>query len=59
MGDQTLVAEARRIGYRLDPHAVTDRARRAESDRRVTIRPAPDTMTCLGGLLPARQGVAC
>ncbi len=59
MGDRTVAVEARRIGYRLDPHAVTDRARRAESERRVTLRPAPDTMSLLSGLLPAKQGVAC
>ena len=58
LGDQSAAAEARRIAYRLDPHAVTDRARRAVSDRRVTIRPAPDTMTLVTGLLPAAQGVA-
>ncbi len=58
LGDAALVAEARRIGYRLDPHAVTDRAARAHADRRVTLRPAPDTMAVLSGLLPAAQGVA-
>lgn len=58
LGDRAVAVEARRIGYRLDPHAVTDRARKAESERRVTLRPAPDTMSLLSGLLPARQGVA-
>ena len=58
MGDRAVASEARRIAYRLDPHAVTDRARKAESDRRVTLRPAPDTMAWLGALLPAAQGVA-
>ena len=58
MGDRAIAAEARRVGYRLDPHAVTDRARKAASDRRVTLRPAPDTMSWLGALLPAAQGVA-
>lgn len=58
LGDAALVAEARRIGYRLDPHAVADRAARAHADRRVTLRPAPDTMAVLSGLLPATQGVA-
>ena len=58
LGDREAAAEARRIGYRLDPHALTNRAARAHSERRVTLRPAPDTMACLSGLLPAVQGVA-
>ncbi len=58
LGDKTTAAEARRAGYRLDPHAVTNRARSAAADRRVSLRPAPDTMTWLGALLPATQGVA-
>lgn len=58
MGDRTIAAEARRIAYRLDPHAVTRRAARAASERRVTLRPAPDSMTWLKTLLPAQQGVA-
>ncbi len=58
LGDRETAAEARRIAYRLDPHAVTNRARTAETDRRVTLRPAPDTMSRLTGTLPAAQGVA-
>jgi hypothetical protein len=58
LGDRAIAAEARRIGYRLDPHAVTNRARKAAAERRVSLRPAPDTMTWLGALLPAAQGVA-
>jgi len=50
--------EARRISYRLDPHAFTRRAAQAESDRRVTVRPAPDTMALVTALLPVTQGVA-
>ncbi len=53
-----MAAEARRIGYRLDPHAVTRRAGRAASERRVTLRPAPDTMALLTALLPGQQAVA-
>jgi hypothetical protein len=59
MSDRALLAEAKRIAYRLDPHAVVDRARRAEKQRSVTLRPAPDTMSYLTGLLPVAQGVAC
>ena len=58
MGDAALAAAAKAIAYRLDPHAVVDRATRAERDRTVTIRPAPDTMTYLTALLPMAQGVS-
>ncbi len=58
LGDREVQTEARRIGYRLDPYAVTRRAAQAETDRRVTVRPAPDTMTFVTGLLPMKQGVA-
>ncbi len=58
MGDREIVTAARKLAYKLDPHAVVDRAARAEADRCVTIRPAPDTMTYLTGLLPVAQGVA-
>lgn len=42
----------------MDPESFTRRAAKAEKDRRVTLRPAPDTMTHLSGLLPVREGVA-
>ena len=58
LGDRQAANEARRIAYRLDPHSVMNRVRGAEQDRRVTIRPAPDTMTLVTGFLPAKQGVA-
>lgn len=58
MGDREVVGEARKLAYRLDPGSLVERRRRAESDRAVTIRPAPDTMTYLTGLLPVAQGVA-
>ncbi len=35
-----------------------ERSRRAQADRRVTLRPAPDTMAYLGALLPVAQAVA-
>lgn len=57
-GDRRLVAEARRVAYRLAPHSVVERARRAEGERCVTLRPAPDTMAYLTALLPVAQGVA-
>ncbi|MBN7552480.1 HNH endonuclease, partial [Mycobacteroides abscessus subsp. abscessus] len=52
LGDARLAAEAKRLAYRLDAQAVVRRARRAESERRVSLRPAPDTMTYLTALLP-------
>jgi hypothetical protein len=58
VGDARLAATARAIAYRLDPHAVMEQAARAEADRTVTIRPAPDTMTWLSALLPVAQGVS-
>jgi len=58
VGDAALVAAAKAIAYRLDPHAVVDRSARAAADRTVTIRPAPDTMTYITALLPVAQGVS-
>jgi hypothetical protein len=58
MGDARVAAAAKTIAYRLDPHAVVDRAAHAETDRTVTIRPAPETMTYLTALLPVAQGVS-
>ncbi|MCB0938332.1 MAG: DUF222 domain-containing protein [Mycobacterium sp.] len=58
LGDAELAAAAKAIAYRLDPHAVVDRAAKAENDRVVTIRPAPDTMTYVTALLPVAQGVS-
>jgi hypothetical protein len=57
-GDRQVEAETRKAAYRLDPAAAVERARRAESDRRVGLRPAPDTMCWLSALLPVAQGVA-
>lgn len=58
MGDARVVATARAIAYRLNAQAVVDRAAKAESERTVTIRPAPDTMTWVTALLPVAKGVA-
>ncbi len=57
-GDRRVADLARKIAYRLDPGAATRRNQKAENDRRVTIRPAPDTMSNVTGLLPVVQGVA-
>ncbi|MCA1780868.1 MAG: DUF222 domain-containing protein [Dermatophilaceae bacterium] len=58
LGDRRVEAEARGWACRLDPEAAVKRASKAHRDRRVTIRPAPDTMTYLTGLLPVCDGVA-
>ncbi len=57
-GDKRLISEARTRAYRLDPHAHVARSRKAEADRYVSIRPAPDTMTWVSALLPVKHGVA-
>ena len=57
MGDARITAAAKEIACRLDVQAVVDRAAKAESDRTVTIRPAPDTMTYVTALLPVAKGV--
>jgi hypothetical protein len=57
MGDARITAAAKEIAARLDVQAVVDRAAKAEADRTVTIRPAPDCMTQLTVLLPVAQGV--
>jgi hypothetical protein len=58
VGDRALVGRARSMAYRLDPQAAVRRVAKAESERRVTLRPAPDTMAVLTAPLPVAQGVA-
>jgi hypothetical protein len=48
-----------RLTYEADRAAYVARGRTARKDRRVGLRPAPDTMSVLSGLLPVEQGVAC
>ncbi|MBT8159996.1 HNH endonuclease [Arthrobacter sp. GN70] len=57
-GDRAVIAAARAAAYRRDPASVTRRAARAVTERHVSLRPAPDTMTYLTALLPVAQGVA-
>ncbi|WP_235835784.1 MULTISPECIES: DUF222 domain-containing protein [Arthrobacter] len=57
-GDRAVIAAARAAAYRRDPGSVTRRAARAVTERHVSLRPAPDTMTYLTALLPVAQGVA-
>jgi hypothetical protein len=56
-GDRRVELEARRLAYRLDPAGAAAKLRGAQSDRRVTVRPAPDTMARLTALLPVAHGV--
>ncbi|MEJ7832545.1 MAG: DUF222 domain-containing protein [Nocardioides sp.] len=58
LGDGELVAEAKRLAYKLDPQSFVERRRRAEADRRVTVGPSPDVMSHLSALLPVKDGVA-
>ena len=57
-GNKRIEADAKAIAYELDPHAVVERAVRAESERTVTSRPAPDNMAYVTALLPMAHGVA-
>jgi hypothetical protein len=59
VGSRKLAARARKAGYELDPVSVVRRAAKAENERYVSLRPAPDCMTWLTALLPVAQGVAC
>ena len=58
LGDRQVEARAKALACRLDAAAMAKRAARAHSERRVSLRPAPDTMTHLTALLPVAQGVA-
>ncbi|MGO4444188.1 DUF222 domain-containing protein [Mycobacterium sp. 2YAF39] len=58
LGDKRIEADAKAIAYELDPQAVVDKAVRAQSERTVTVRPAPDTMAYVTALLPMTQGVS-
>ena len=50
---------ARRLAYTADPAGAVKRARNARADRRVSLRPAPDTMAWFTALLPVEDGVRC
>ncbi|UKA51949.1 HNH endonuclease [Arthrobacter sp. FW305-123] len=57
-GDKAIIAAAKAAAYRRDPRSVAQRASHAATERTVSLRPAPDTMTYLTALLPVAQGVA-
>ena len=48
-----------KLAYEADRAGYVARGRTARTDRRVGLRPAPDTMSVLTGFLPVEQGVAC
>ena len=58
LGDARSRHAAAGIAGRLDPEAVLAKIRGAIADRRVSIRPAPDTMLRLSAVLPLASGMA-
>ncbi|MFC9762550.1 HNH endonuclease [Rhodococcus jostii] len=57
VGDRGLIARATALAMELDAAAVVARHRKAVSERRVTTRPAPDSMAYLSVLMPMEQAV--
>lgn len=57
-GDARTEREVRGWAQRLDAQGAADRAGKAATDRRVSIRPAPDCMTYVTALLPVKDGCA-
>jgi hypothetical protein len=57
MGLKQVAGACQAAAAQLDPAAVVKRRRRAEADRHVSLRPAPDSMTWLTALLPVTDGV--
>ncbi|WP_048631797.1 DUF222 domain-containing protein [Mycolicibacterium aurum] len=57
-GNNRVEAEAKKIAARLDVAAVVEHNTKAEQDRCVTIRPAPNTMAYVSLLLPVAQAVS-
>ena len=58
MSPRQVVHACQAEAARLDPASIVARRRKAETERRVSLRPAPDTMTWLTALLPVKDGVA-
>ncbi|PRZ29511.1 uncharacterized protein DUF222, partial [Antricoccus suffuscus] len=57
-GNRRFTGEAHKHALQLDNAALAERARKAARGRRVTLRPAPDGMSYLTGLLPMTHGIA-
>jgi hypothetical protein len=58
MGERELATACQKEAYRLDPESYVARRRKAEADRTVSLRPAPDAMTWLTALVPVKEGVS-
>ena len=58
LGNRATIDLTNKIAYRLDPRGYVARLAKAESERHVSLRPAPDCMSRLGALIPLKQGVA-
>ncbi|WP_374928372.1 DUF222 domain-containing protein [Kytococcus sedentarius] len=58
LSPRRLANEIKRVAYAKDPRASVEQVGRAHHERRVTMRPQPDTMTLLTASVPAVQGVA-
>ncbi len=58
LSEKQIIGTARAMVAELDPAAVAERRRRAEAERRVTTRPAPDTMMWLTSLMTVKDGVS-
>jgi hypothetical protein len=59
MGPRSAAACARKHAYEADREGYVQRGRTERKNRRVGLRPAPETMSLLTGYLPAEQGIAC
>ncbi|MFE7505818.1 DUF222 domain-containing protein [Promicromonospora sp. NPDC057488] len=57
MGTSRLIARIKELAAQLDVHACVKRNAKAVTERRVSIRPAPDLMVYLTALVPMAQGV--
>jgi hypothetical protein len=57
-GNARVEAEAAKIAARLDAAAVVERNAKAEADRCVWTRPAPENMVYVTALMPLAQGIA-
>lgn len=59
LGPKQAAGLARRLAQAADPQGAVRRARKARSERRVSLRPAPDTRCWFTALLPVEDGVRC
>jgi hypothetical protein len=58
LGNRQTIDLTKKIALRLDPRGYVDRLAHAETERRVSMRPAPDLMVYLTALLPTTQAVS-